>query len=257
VNAGGRDPWQTLHDQLPDGAVPVLGDMNTLQFSLKKGIGSLIPVPNAEQPEHQLQVAGIFNGAVFQGVLMMSDAHFQRLYPARQGFQYFLIEAPEDRAAQVIELLESRLSPYGLDAEPVVERLARFLSVQNTYLSTFQTLGGLGLLLGTLGLATVMLRNVWERQAEIALLRAVGFSTSAVGQLVLWENAFLLVWGLLAGGLAALIAMTPQLRTTGAAVPWGSVAILFVAVFTFGMSAALLAIRFAVRVPIVSTLRGE
>ena len=257
ANAGGSNPWQKLKDHPGEDPVPVLGDMNTLQFSLKKGIGSTIPVPNADHPEHTLEVAGMFNGAVFQGVLLMSEPQFERLYPTRLGYQYFLIEVPEDKLSAAIELVESRLAPYGLDAEPVNERLARFLSVQNTYLSTFQTLGGLGLLLGTLGLATVMLRNVWERQAEIALLRAVGFSSSGVGQMVLWENAFLLTWGLIAGTASALVAMTPQLRTTGADVPWGSVALIFAAVFAFGMLAAVLAVRSAVRVPIVTTLRGE
>jgi len=34
------------------------------------------------------------------------------------------------------------------------------LEVENTYLATFQALGGLGLLLGALGLAVVLLRSV-------------------------------------------------------------------------------------------------
>ncbi len=257
ANAGRGNPWKLLNSPPDERTVPVLGDMNTLQFSLKKGIAAKIPVPNAEQPQFDLQVAGMFNGAVFQGVLLMSDEQFQRRYPERKGYQYFLVEVPESQSAAAIDLLESQLAPYGFDAEPVAERLARFLLVQNTYLSTFQTLGGLGLLLGTLGLATVMLRNVWERQAEIALLRAVGFPSSSIGQLVLWENAYLLTWGLIAGVVSAFVAMTPHLRSTGADVPWGSVLGLFAAVILFGMSAATLAIRFAVRVPIVATLRGE
>lgn len=257
ANAGRSDPWKKLDEVSSDGTIPVLGDMNTLQFSLKKGIGSTIPLTEREQPDMRLKVAGMFNGSVFQGVLLMADQPFQRLFPERKGYQYFLIEVPEDQASSAMELLESRLAPYGFDAEPVAERLARFLSVQNTYLSTFQTLGGLGLLLGTLGLATVMLRNVWERQAEIALLRAIGFSAAGIRQLVLWENAFLLSWGLVAGATSALVAMTPHLRTTGADVQWGSVALLFVVVFASGMLAASLAMRFAVRVPIVTTLRGE
>ena len=39
--------------------------------------------------------------------------------------------------------------------------------MENTYLSTFQTLGGLGLVLGTFGLAAVLLRNVLERRREL------------------------------------------------------------------------------------------
>ena len=41
--------------------------------------------------------------------------------------------------------------------------------------SIFQLLGGLGLLLGSVGLGVVVLRNVLERRGELAILRAVGF----------------------------------------------------------------------------------
>ena len=59
-----------------------------------------------------------------------------------------------------------------------VERLAAFHRVENTYLSTFQALGGLGLLLGTVGLSAIMFRNVLERRRELALLRAVGYDAA-------------------------------------------------------------------------------
>ena len=154
--------------------IPVLGDLNTLMFSLHKQVGQTIAIPNDEAPQHQLIVKGMFQDSVFQGVLVMAEDEFVSLFPEQKGFQYFLIDVPPSEAEAATTLLETELNEYGLDAEPVAERLARFLSVQNTYLSTFQTLGGLGLLLGTFGLATVMLRNVLERQAEIALLRAVG-----------------------------------------------------------------------------------
>lgn len=48
--------------------------------------------------------------------------------------------------------------------------------MQNTYLSTFLVLGGLGVLLGTLGLGAVLLRGVVERRGELALLRELGFT---------------------------------------------------------------------------------
>ena len=75
--------------------------------------------------------------------------------------------------------LEDALADFGADATGTAERLAQFHRVENTYLSTFQTLGGLGLLLGTVGLATVLLRNVLERRRELALLGAVGFRRGA------------------------------------------------------------------------------
>ena len=237
--------------------IPVLGDLNTLMFSLHKQVGQTIAIPNEEQPQHQLKVSGMFQDSVFQGVLVMSEDNFLKLFPEQKGFRYFLIEVPPELAEAATTLLETELSAYGFDVEPVAERLARFLSVQNTYLSTFQTLGGLGLLLGTFGLATVMLRNVLERQTELALLRAVGYRRGQVASLVLWENAFVLLWGLAAGSLSALIAVAPNLTSRGGDVPLGSLAALLAIVFATGMLAATIAVRAAVRLPIVTTLRGE
>ena len=158
---------------------------------------------------------------------------------------------------ELIPLLETGLADKGFDIEPVADRLNVFLAVQNTYLSTFQTLGGLGLLLGTFGLATVMLRNVLERRSELALMRAGGVLNLQLGWLVLWENALLLVWGLLAGTVSALLAMTPHLRSTGADVPWSMVGMTLGVVLVVGMLAALFAVTEAVRTPIVTTLRSE
>ena len=51
--------------------------------------------------------------------------------------------------------LEQELGDYGFAAETTGRRMTELLAVQNTYLSTFQCLGGLGLLLGTFGLAAM------------------------------------------------------------------------------------------------------
>jgi hypothetical protein len=50
--------------------------------------------------------------------------------------------------------------------------LAGFLEVQNTYLSTFQLLGALGLMLGTIGLAVVLVRTVIDSPRQGWLLSA-------------------------------------------------------------------------------------
>ena len=54
--------------------------------------------------------------------------------------------------------LEDRLATYGLDADDDQPTRVEFTGREHI-LSTFQALGGLGLLLGTLGLAAVLLRN--------------------------------------------------------------------------------------------------
>jgi hypothetical protein len=244
-------------DAKGDAPIPVLGDANTLMFSLHKYPGQTIPIPDDQHPTHELKVAGMFQDSVFQGVLVMHEDRFLKLYPEQKGFRYFLIEVPPELADEATTYLETELAEYGFDCEPVSERLARFLSVQNTYLSTFQTLGGLGLLLGTLGLATVMLRNVLERQAELALLQAIGFRRGVVGLLVLFENGFVLSWGLIVGTVSAFVSVAPNLLSRGGDVPVGSLLVLLAIVFVTGMLAAGFAFRSAVRLPIVQTLRGE
>jgi len=253
----GKNPWELLNQQQEDGSIPTLGDMNTLMYSLHKGVGATVGIPSDKRPEHKLKIKGMLDGSIFQGVLLISETNFQQLFPEQSGFQYFLIEVPPANASQLTGILETGLTEYGFDADLVANRLADFLAVQNTYLSTFQTLGGLGLLLGTLGLATVMLRNVVERRSELALLRAIGMTGGNVALIVLAENAFLLIWGLISGTLSALLAMLPHLMSTGADLPWESGILILSAVLVTGMLAALLAVADAVRAPILTTLRSQ
>jgi putative ABC transport system permease protein len=253
------NPWTILRETRPDGSIPVFGDANTLQYSLHKEVGQTLDVPDSAHPLHKLAIAGMLDGSVFQGVLLMSEENFRRVFPDVAGYRYFLIDVPGTAAdgQRLSDLLESQLTPYGFDAEPVAERLANFLAVQNTYLSTFQTLGGFGLLLGTLGLATVMIRNVLERRGELALLSALGFRPAGLAWLVLTETAVLLVAGLVTGTVAALVAMLPHLSSIGADVSVRWLASILLLVFFVGMAAALLASIQASRTQILEGLRAE
>ena len=255
VGAASGNPWETLSEAAPDDAIPVFGDMNTLQYSLHIGLGQTMELRDEFQQKVRVRIAGMLDSSIFQGVLLMDDRHFRRHFPSRVGAQFFLIDTPLEQAPAVGDLLEANLA--GFDAERVADRLAGFLAVQNTYLSTFQALGGLGLLLGTIGLATVMLRNVLERRSELALLRAVGFRDSGLAWLVLSENALLLAWGLVCGTVSALLAMLPHLLTIGADVRWSEVVLILCGVFLTGTLASLAAVRSAVKTPVLETLRGS
>jgi ABC-type antimicrobial peptide transport system permease subunit len=133
-------------------------------------------------------------------------------FPSASGYRMFLIDAPSERAEQVAADLGRALEDIGLELTPTAERLAMFQSVQNTYLWIFQLLGGLGLLLGTVGLGVVVLRNALERRAELAIARAVGFPSATVRNLVFCEHSVLLGLGLICGVLAASVALLPALQ---------------------------------------------
>ena len=117
--------------------------------------------------------------------------------------------------------------------------------------------GGLGVLLGTLGLGAVVYRSVGERRGELALLRAVGFPRRVLGVLVLCETAVLLLLGLLAGGGAAVLAVVPAAAAAGGEFSWRGLLFTLAGILGAGLLAAVVALRSALRVPLVPALRSE
>jgi len=139
-----------------------------------------------------------------------------------------------------------------------VARLDRFNAVQNTYLGTFQVLGGLGLLLGSVGLGIVVLRNVHERRGELAILRAMGFATRRVRRLVLWEHVALVLNGLGIGMASAWIAVAPvTLGPGGSGLPWATLGPVLGLVLVNGLAWTWLATRWSCRGGLLQALRGE
>ena len=152
--------------------------------------------------------------------------------------------------------LEDRYGDQGFDARSAPKLLANFMAVQNTFLSTFQTLGALGLLLGTFGLAAVQIRGVLERKKELGLMRAVGFSRRRLAKMVLLENAWLLLMGMAVGIAAALFTTVPHWLVGTASVPWRDLAVMFAAIVLFGLVASWFGSRLISRLPLLDSLRA-
>ncbi|MBY0521984.1 MAG: FtsX-like permease family protein [Gemmataceae bacterium] len=248
--------WHKLDAPEVDGAIPVFGEANTVQWMLKSKLGGIIEVPNDRGQPVKLRIVGLLQDSIFQGELLMSEANFLKLYPGHEGYNFFLIDAPPERAGSLKPLLETALADRGFEVTSTVQRLAAYLAVENTYLSTFQMLGGLGLVLGALGLAVVLLRSVWERRGEMALLRALGFRRSVLGRLVLVENIFLLAAGLGLGTVAALISVAPHV-VGGGEVPWMRLVVLLLLVLFVGLAAGAAAMAATLRAPLLPALRRE
>ena len=187
----------------------------------------------------------------------MSEANFLKLYPANEGYSFFLIATPPGQAGAVQDDLQAALGDRGFEVTPSARRLQAYLAVENMYLSTFQALGGMGLLLGTLGLAVVLIRSVWERRGELALLRALGYRHRALGWLLLSENGFLLLLGLGIGAVTALLAVAPHLTGGQGAIPWPELLGMLAGVLVIGLAAAALALAATLRAPLVPALRRE
>ncbi len=250
------NPWKILQGGDSAG-IPAFGEASTVTWMLHSGLGQKVSVLNDRGEPAALTIAGMLDDSVFQSSLLVSEDNFKRLYPRQEGYSFFLIAPPRGREQEVRAILEKGLGERGLEVTTTRQRLEEYLAVISTYLSTFQALGGLGLVLGSLGLAVVLLRAVWERRGELALLRALGYRRSALAWLVLAENSFLLLAGLAVGTVAALLSILPQLVRGAGSVPWAHLALLFAGVLLVALSAGALATAGTLRAPIVPALRRE
>ena len=250
-----ENPWAALSQDLGTGVIPAIGDYNSAMWILHKQLGDDIAIKNDRGEDVTLRLVGLLKTSIFQSEVLISERHFLQHFPEQSGYRAFLIDAqqPDTLAA----LLENRLKDLGLDATPTAQKLAHFQTVENTYLATFQTLGGLGLLLGTLGLGIVLLRNVIERRGELAILRAFGFRRALLSRMLLAENGFLMLAGLGIGSLSALIAVAPHLIAHGALVPWASLALTLALIYATGLIASAIAVSFALRAPLLPALKQE
>jgi hypothetical protein len=258
------NPWQLLQTQLPPdtngrAVVPVVMDQNTAMYSLHlyQGVGEQYTIEDEFGHDATLQVVGLVKNSIFQGNLLIGEQHLIDLFPSAAGYRFFLFRSPEGKSQALRDALEDRLGDYGFDVSTTSDRLAGLFAVQNTYLETFQSLGGLGLLLGTFGLATVQLRNVLARRGELALLRATGFRRSRLAATVMLENAFLLLGGLGIGVVTSLVAVLPHFILGGAKIPWQWLAVTLALVLVFGMLAGMAAVRATLKAPLIAALRGD
>lgn len=250
-------PWTLLDQAGEDGVVPAIADQTTLTYVFHLGVGDTFTfAPDGLSPVTFRIVAALAD-SVLQSELIIGERDFVRLFPRNEGYRVWLIETPGTRAAEVGPTLEDRLADAGVDVVDTRERLAAYHRVENTYLATFQALGALGLLLGTLGVGAVLARNVLERQREWGLLRAVGYRVTHLGMMVLAESAALVVGGLLLGASAAALAIAPAIAERGQALPLGALGAVLAAVAVAGLLSSLAALGVVTRVPVVSAIKNE
>lgn len=254
---GVERPWELLRSSDPSGDIPVITDSNTATYILHIKVGDTVGVVDDAGIPRRLRLVATLAGSIFQAELLMGEAHFRTLFPSQSGFKAVLVQVDSADREQVQRLLSDDLADYSASVRSTASVMAGYLQVQNTYLSTFQLLGALGLMLGTIGLAVVLVRTVIERQAELALLAALGWSTTRRVRLVLVENVFLLLAGLLLGTLCALIGVLPALRDSSRPLNYHSLALTLAITLAIGLCASGLAVLIGGRGASPAQLRRE
>jgi putative ABC transport system permease protein len=251
------NPWRLLDRTFEDGAIAAIADQTTLTYALHLNVGDDFVFTSDGETSVRLRIVGALADSLLQSEVIIGESAFVRLFPRNEGYRVWLIESPPSEAAAISAYLEDRLSDAGLDVFDARGRLASYHQVENTYLVTFQTLGGLGLLLGTVGLGAVLARNVLERRRELALLGAVGFMPADLRVMVIAESLTLVLSGVVLGTLSALVAILPALRERAQALPWGEIAWLLIGVIATGLLASLVAVRMATSMRLTEALKAE
>jgi len=226
---------------------------------LHAAVGDEIVIDADTDRPVRLRVVASLSDSMLQGEIIIGEEAFLQLYPDVAGYRVALIDVPDaggGRIDEVTRTLEDRLSSLGLDVQESARRLEAYHRVENTYLSTFQTLGGLGLVLGMIGLVAIIARNVLERRRELALLGAAGFTGRELRTLVVAEHLALVGAGLAIGLAAAFIAIAPVLAARGGGIPVLPLVWIVVVAVT-GLLAAMVATRQVRRLPLVASLRSE
>jgi len=206
-----KRPWKTLDKAPADNVIPAYADQTVITWGLRKAVGDTLVYHDETGALLKVVLKGGLDNSIFQGNILVSDSLFRLHFPSSPGSKYMLIDGPFENRDKIGERLETLFRNYGLMLTPAPERLAAFNAVENTYLSVFMFLGGLGIILGTVGLGIVLLRNVYERRTEIALYLALGFTRKTVRKMLMAEYLFLLLAGVITGLIPALAGILPSL----------------------------------------------
>jgi ABC-type antimicrobial peptide transport system permease subunit len=200
-------------------AVPVILDQATAQWALKLGgLGARFPLP-VEGGMVEGEIVGLLEPGLLQGFVLISEEQFTRLFPRQSGYALALVDAGTAPAAGATAAIAAAWRDAGVDVVRAADRLRSLQTVQNTFLSGFQALGTLGLVLGAAGVAAVQLQSVLERRGSFGLLSAVGFSARRLQLVVLLETLLMVGAGLAVGTLAGCLAVVAAFTSGTAAVP--------------------------------------
>ena len=180
--------WNALRTPGADQAIPALVDETTLMWALKRKVGDMLSYADENGRMFDVQIVGTIPDSIFQGHLIVDEQLFLQRFPSSPGYSVFLIDA---RAPDQIETLRSQLETAVRDAGGRVDItrdvLAAFHEIENTYIAIFNVLGSLGVILGSLGLAIVVARNLLERRGEFAVMSAIGIPRRVLARMMFAE----------------------------------------------------------------------
>lgn len=248
--------WQLLNISSPKNIIYGIADQTVLEWGLKLKVGDTLILGSESGVPLKIIIAAGLQSSVFQGNMLIGMKNFSRYFPSISGTNLFLVDGKEASADSVRNLISERLGNYGIHIEKTADRLSSFYQVTNTYLSVFSIFGALGILVGVIGLGFVLLRNYNQRKKDFAVMLALGFSESNVKFMVINEQLKILLAGVSAGFISAIVATLPSIRNN-AEVPWSFLILITVTILLTGFLALIVSVRSVTQSSLTSNLKKE
>jgi putative ABC transport system permease protein len=250
-------PWNVLNQPLSGGVIPGFADQTVIKWGLGKAVGdTLVYQDESGKPLRIKLMAGLDN-SIFQGNILISDSLFRIYYPSTGGSKVMLIDGPSLKKQEISDGLEQIFRDYGMIVTSASQRLDEFNSVQNTYLSVFMLLGGFGVIIGTFGLGFLLIRNILDRQHELATYLALGFPKSFITRLLVAEHLLILVSGITIGSITGLAAILPSLFSNASGIPFIFLSLTIGIIFLTGFLWIIIPVRSAFKNNTALALKKE
>ena len=153
--------------------------------------------------------------------------------------------APGVDAAATANKLESAFLANGMQADSVRKLLDDTVAANLTFNRLIMGFMGLGLIVGVAALGVITARAVVERRQQIGVLRAIGFRKRMVQLSFLLESSFIALTAIVVGtglGLAVAYSVvsdsrrTPSWENMAFVVPWGTLGVIFLAVYLVALA---------------------
>jgi len=253
----GDPPWSSLKKTLPGGVIPAVADQTVIQWGLGLKVGDTLVYQDERGETMRLKLVGGLANSIFQGNVLIDESFFLKHFPSNSGTHVMLVEGDFKTSETLSYELERAFRNYGLELSLAAERLAGFNEVENTYLSIFLLLGGLGMILGTIGLGVSLARNMIDRRQELGLLKAIGFPDKSILMMITWEHLVLLLAGTLIGTVSAFTAIIPSLISAFVDASWQMAAAIVLTILLNGLLWIVLVARQNLRKQLIGSLRSE
>ena len=220
VDSNTENPtWEMLNQSLANNCIPAVADQTVIIWGMGKTLGDSILYTNESGDSIYLVLVGALESSVFQGNMLVSKQNFEKHFPTISGSKVILADVNSNHSELFHENLEGSLKKYGANIQAAPERLAMFNTVTNTYLDIFLALGGIALLIGTLGMAILIFRSIQSRNRQYAMMQAMGISKQNIRRIVTYEFIGILFSGITIGIISSLIANLLHFFSNNADVP--------------------------------------